>query len=83
MSIDATSPNQMPLTEPELLEPFVGRFAQEVAQQENALNQPRSPELEAALMRVRQTWGERNQKVLFVGAGVLAGVILYRIFFSR
>jgi len=79
MSSDTTSQSQGTPTDPSMLEPFVGRFAQEVARQENALNQAPSSDLEAALMRVRQTWYERNNGILLVGAGVLSVLLIYRM----
>ena len=76
---DMMSPSQMPLSDPATLEPFVDRFAQEVARQENALHQPPSRELQDALMRVRQTWYERHRGFVLLGAGVVGGLLFFRV----
>ena len=78
MSIEATRPNQMPLSDPQVLEPFVDQFAQAIATQEAALQQGPSLEVQQALMRVRQTWLERNIAYVAFGAGFVGAIIIAR-----
>lgn len=74
-----TMQSQMPLSDLTTLEPFVERFAQEVATQEGALQEGATPEVQAALMRVRQTWAERNAHWLFLGAGAVGAIAVLRV----
>jgi len=79
MPIEAAMPSQMPLSDLSTLEPFVNRFAVEVATQEGALQMGPSPEVQRALMRVRQTWAERNAHWLALGVGIAAGYVVLRM----
>jgi hypothetical protein len=79
MSIGATQPNQQPLSDLQTLEPFVDQFAQAIATQEGALHTEPSPEVQRALMRVRQTWLERNAAYVALGAGIVGSIVLYKV----
>lgn len=76
---DSTAPSQMPLSDPQTLEPFVNQFAQSVATQEAALQEGPSPQVQQALMRIRQTWLERNAGWVAFGAGLVGTVVIVRM----
>lgn len=78
MSIETIRPNQQPLSDPQVLEPFVDQFAQSIATQEVALHAGPSPEVQQALIRVRQTWLERNAAYVAFGAGLLGALVVVR-----
>jgi len=68
-------PAQMPLSDPNTVGPFVGRFAQEVASQEAALHQGSDQNV---IVRMRQTWGERNLKWIGLVLGAAGGLLLVK-----
>jgi hypothetical protein len=76
---DSTMPSQMPLSAPQTLEPFVDQFAQAIATQEAALQEGPSPDVQRALMRVRQTWLEQNASWLAFGAGLVGVFVVVRM----
>lgn len=79
MPVDSTQPSQMPLSDPQTLEPFVNQFAQDVATQEASLQRGPSSDVQQALVRVRQTWLERNAGWVALGAGLISSFVVVRI----
>jgi|OM-RGC.v1.030367441 hypothetical protein len=79
MPIEEPLQTQMPISDPTAIEPFVDRFAREVATQEGALHMVPSPEVQRALMCVRQTWAERNAHWIAFGVGLAAGYVVIRM----
>jgi len=68
-------PAQMPLADPNTVGPFVSRLAQEVASQEAALHRGVDQNV---MVRVRQTWGERNLKWIGLVLGAAGGILLVK-----
>jgi hypothetical protein len=85
-SPDANMPNQMPLSDPATLEPFVEQYAVVIGQQEAALHQhPAQAVANQELARVRESqrpWYVRRRCDL-VAWGAITGMVIGYILRSR